>query len=459
MSDLHSIEAEASVIGTAMVDGDQIPALAGTLRPDDFYDQHHRMIWSGILNVARDGQPCDIVTMHEHFQATGQADELGGIGALAEMSRNVPATANAGIYAEIVADMAQRRRIAGALPYAASEASDRETPADEIITRIQGQLESMRRARPSQLLRAGEYLGDEFINPLDARWSGEQSAMGVPYGLKDLDDMTLGMKKGDLVVVGARPSMGKTGFMMNCLRPALESGIPVLVESLEMQRPALFNRLVAGIADIPIAALHDPHSHQDRMDEYFSRIPLPVTQIRDADLYVNHDTPRTISQIRAQVQEIHERHGHVGLVMIDYLGKIQVEGDYGSRHDREIGEVVTGAKQIAKDFDCPVVLLSQLNRGVEQRTNKRPMMSDLKDSSAIEQEADTILFLYRDEVYNPDNPDSKGLAEIIIAKQREGSVGTVHCVSRLSHARFENLAPKSITAISAGAQHNDDPFD
>lgn len=451
MNQLCSLEAEQSIIGAAMLDGELVTTLAEIVRPVDMYTAAHRAIWGAVINLAKQGKPADVVTLSEHLEANGQLDELGGMSALAEMVRNTPASSNATVYADIVADLAQRRRLLGTLPEAERRIADRHTPTAELITHLQSQLEGLRRQEQSQLLRAAEYLSDDFLTPLDQRFSGEAEAMGLSYGLKDLDDATLGMKPTELIVVGGRPSMGKSGFMMNTLRTALEAEKPVLIESLEMKRPALFLRLLAGMSNVPLAFLQDPRNNNDFQDEYFARLSYPVTVVNQANLYINHDTPRTISQVRAQTKEIYDRHGEVGLVMIDYLGKVKVEGDH-KRHDLGIEEVVAGAKQIAKEFNCPVMLLSQLNRQLEQRPNKRPNMGDLKDSSAIEQEADTILFLYRDEVYHPDNADNKGIAEIIIGKQREGRTDTVFVASRLSHARFEDLVKDEVARMREAGQ-------
>lgn len=436
---LFNFDAEASVVGAAFLQPDLIAELSEIVRPDDLYHYEHRVVWGALINVAKKGGETDVVTVSEHLDATGQLDEIGGMTALTEMIRNTPSASNATAYAEIVADLSQRRRLVAMMPQTEATFAERDKDTDTLISEAVNRLEAMRRDRKSDLQRAAEYLGPQFIDPLDRRANGDEEAMGLPYGLKDLDEATLGMKPDELVVVGGRPSMGKTAFMMNCLRSALGTKKPVLVESLEMKRPALFNRLIASIGDIPLAAIADPKNND--IDAYWSRMSFPIMQVRDSDLYINDETPRTISQIRAQAKAIYDTHGSIGLVMIDYLGKVRVEGDYGSRHDRAIEEVVAGAKNIAKEFGCPVMLLSQLNRQLEQRPNKRPHMGDLKDSSAIEQEADTILFLYRDEVYNKDNPDNKGLVEIIIGKQREGRTDTIHAVSRLANARFEDLAP------------------
>ncbi|RUR26819.1 replicative DNA helicase [Vreelandella andesensis] len=437
---LFSFDAEASVIGSAFIEPDLIAELADIVKTDDLYHYEHRVVWGALINTAKQGGSTDIVTISEYLESIGVLDDIGGMAALAEMTRNTPSANNAKAYAEIVADLAQRRRLADLMPETEATFADRQSDTDTLITQAVSRLEAMRRSRKNQLLRAADYLGEQFVDPLDRRANGDEDAMGLPYGLKELDEATLGMKDNELVIVGGRPSMGKTAFMMNCLRAALNTHAPVLVESLEMKRPALFNRLIASIGDIPLAVLYDPRNND--IDAYWSRLSFPVVQVKESNLYINDETPRTISQIRAQAKEIYDRHGRIGLVMIDYLGKVRIEGDYGSRHDRAIEEVVAGAKSIAKEFSCPVMLLSQLNRKLEDRPNKRPNMGDLKDSSAIEQEADTILFLYRDEVYHPDNPDSKGIAEIIIGKQREGRTDTIHVASRLANARFEDLAPR-----------------
>lgn len=439
---LYSFDAEASVIGSAFIEPDLIAEMAEVVKPEDLHYHEHRVVWGALINSAKKGDGTDIVTISEHLEASGLLDAIGGMSALGQMTVNTPSASNAMAYAEIVADLAQRRRLIGLMPEMEAGFEDRQAETDTLINQTINRLEAMRRGRKNELLRAADYLGDEFIDPLDRRHNGEEEAFGLSYGLKDLDGVTMGMKPNELVIVGGRPSMGKTAFMMNCLRAALNTNKPILVESLEMKRPALFNRLIAGIGDIPLSAIMDPKG--SAMDEHWPRFSFPITQINESDLYINDATPRTISQIRAQAKAIYDKHGSVGLVMIDYLGKVKIEGDYGSRHDRAIEEVVAGAKNIAKEFGCPVMLLSQLNRKLEERPNKRPNMGDLKDSSAIEQEADTILFLYRDEVYHPDNPDNKGLAEIIVAKQREGRTETVHVVSRLANARFEDLAPKSM---------------
>lgn len=439
---LYSFDAEASVIGSAFLEPELISELAEVVRPDDLYHYEHRVVWGALINSAKKGEGTDLVTISEHLESAELLDAIGGMSALAQMTVNTPKSSNAMAYADIVADLAQRRRLIGTMPELEASFADRQAETDSLISQTINRLEAMRRGRKNQLLRAADYLKDEFLDPLDRRYSGQEEAFGVSYGLKGLDDVTMGMKSNELVIVGARPSMGKTAFMMNCLRSALNTNKPILIESLEMKRPALLDRLMAGIGDIPLNAIRDPKNCME--DEHWPRLSFPVSQINSADLYISDESPRTIAQIRSQAKAIHDQHGSVGLVMIDYLGKVKVEGDYGLRHDRAIEEVVAGAKNIAKEFSCPVMLLSQLNRKLEDRPNKRPNMGDLKDSSAIEQEADTILFLYRDEVYNKDNPDNKGLAEIIVAKQREGRTETVHVVSRLANARFEDLSPKSM---------------
>lgn len=436
---LYSMEAESSVIGAVMLDADCAPQLFDMLRPEDFYDLTHRALWGAMMALAAKGHPLDVVTVSEHMEATGRSEETGGIAALADMARNTPGSANAHSYASIVADMASRRQVVTLLPGLDDRARDRSTPLDQLISEAQAQLGGViRTADNEDIGPVGQYLGAELIDPLDRRWNGEEDAQGVTLGLRELDKATLGAKPGDLVIIGARPSMGKTAMMLNIIRQACcEGDVPTFCASMEMKRSALLVRLSAAMADIPINAIRDPKNHM--RDDYWDRMAYPVNKLASAPLVIDERGGRSIRQIRQEVEKVRDRYGRVGLVCIDYLSKVKVEGNYGQRHDRAIEEVVTGAKAIARDFDCPVVLLSQLNRSLESRPNKRPMMSDLKDSSAIEQEADMIAFLYRDEVYN-EQSEAKGIAEIIIGKQREGQTKTVFAASRLAYGRFDDLA-------------------
>jgi replicative DNA helicase len=781
---LYSHDAETALIGSVMLNNAVVPDVAAVVRPEDFAITSHRAVWSAIVTLVRRDQAADIVTVSESLEHAGVLEEVGGLAALADYARTVPNADHAMTYANVVADLAQRRAIAETVLELEELARSRETPLHEVVSTSKAKIDACLRAGANTLEIAGASLGP-VIDRLDRRFNGEEQAMGLTTGIGDLDRAIMGLRRG-LTVVGARPSMGKaqpldarvlarhgwvrmgdvrvgdelasvdgkpsfvtgvypqgrkaiyrvtlsdgrstracgehlwrvnyrdwqtprvvstekliemlgkaryrnrlwvdayqgdhgsdedlplppwvvgamiangnttastprisTGDRENvdklldlmggavsatfdgrstyslpstagknrlaeklkeiglwgslsfekriptsyleasrqdrlallaglidndgwvetfgavlystsspglaedvrylvrslggvcniatktpryrnaegdkvdgrehytcsiclpCYRGAItlerkarrvienKKGrqkrlnvasveyvgdeeaqciavshpdhlyvtddfivthntsflvtiagaavsrigpdfkpipTPVYMGSLEMPKDAILERLLANVGNLPIQAIKDPAGHM--RDEHWPRLTHAVNLLKDAPLYIDDRPAQTVSHVRARVKEIHDRHGHVGLVMIDYLQKMRAEGDYGARHDRAIGEIVEGLNAVGKEFDCPVVLLSQLNRALEQRPNKRPMMSDLKESSVIEQEADVILFLYRDEVYDPDTAD-KGIAEIGVAKNREGSVTTVRVAANLSHAKFAALA-------------------
>jgi len=439
----YSYDAEVALIGSAMLDNAVIPDVAAIVRPDDFGSGQHRSIWGAIASLTRRQQAADIVTVSEHLEAAGILEEVGGLDHLAECARTVPNADHAMTYAKVVADLAQRRALLEVTMSMEEAVRDRERPLHEVVQALQSRAEGCLRAGSDTLEPIGKSLG-AVIDRIDRRFNGEEQAMGLPTGISDLDRAIMGLRRG-LNVVGARPSMGKTTFLVT-LAGAILSRVdgdnkpiqtPIFMGSLEMPADAILERLIANLGNLPIMAIKDPAQHI--RDDHWPRMTHAVNLLKDAPLYVDDKPGQTVGYVRARVKEIHDRHGHVGMVMVDYLQKMRAEGDYGARHDRAIGEIVEGLNDIGKEYDCPVVLLSQLNRALEQRTNKRPIMSDLKESSVIEQEADVILFLYRDEVYNPDTPD-KGIAEILVAKNREGMVGPVLAAANMAHAKFAPLA-------------------
>lgn len=440
---LYSHDAETALIGSAMLNNAVVPDVAAAVRPDDFAITSHRAVWSAIVTLVRRGQAADLVTVSESLEHAGVLEEVGGLAALTDYARTVPNADHAMTYANVVADLAQRRAIAEAVLELEELARSRETPLHEVVSASKARIDACLRAGAESLEIAGAGLG-QVIDRLDRRFNGEEQAMGLTTGIGDLDRAIMGLRRG-LTVVGARPSMGKTSFLVTIAGAALSRigpdfqpiPTPVYMGSLEMPADAILERLLANVGNLPIQAIKDPAGHM--RDEHWPRLTHAVNLIKDAPLYIDDRPAQTVSHVRARVKEIHERHGRVGLVMIDYLQKMRAEGDYGARHDRAIGEIVEGLNAIGKEFDCPVVLLSQLNRALEQRPNKRPVMADLKESSVIEQEADVILFLYRDEVYDPDTAD-KGIAEIGVAKNREGEVTIVRVAAHLANARFAALA-------------------
>lgn len=435
--ELFSYDAEASLVGAALLDNRVIADAAERVSPEDMQEPAHRLLWAAIVTLAAKGSEVDAVTLYEHLEAAGQGHEVGGLDGIAELVRQTPSAENALAYAGIIAGLAQRRAIIAVALEIETWARQRERPLPEIVDVGRARLEGCLRAEHERLPSAKHAL-PEVMSHLDARYNGDEATMGITTGIQALDAMILGLQPG-LIIIGARPSMGKSAFMVQCMTNAGQAGLPVLCASMEMRIPALMERMICNIGDLPIAVFKDPQNQLK--DEHWPRITCGVNALQQAPIYIDDRPGQTLAHLRARARELYETHGRVGLICIDYVQKMKSSGDYGLRHDRAMEEIIVGLNDLGKVYGCPVLVLAQLNRQVEQRPDKRPIMSDLKESSAFEQEADIIGFLYRHEVYCPDDVDARGLAEIIIAKQREGIIGTVRSVARLDRGRFDNLAP------------------
>lgn len=431
---LYNVDSEQSLVGAAMIDNAVMTTVAMTVQPEDFTVPELRAAWGAMINLAAKHQPCDIVTVTERLEAHGQLGD-SDFSYLAEIVRNTPSATNARAYAEAVADLAQRRKMLGVLNNLGETLYDRSQELPAILSQAQRYMESVRRDTGGSVSLAPVSAAlPAMIDRIDRRFNGLEQAMGRTTGLSDLDDRMMGLCPG-LHILGARPSMGKTAAMLSWAAADLRE--PSLIESLEMPEDRLIERLMAMLGNMPLRALKDPRKY---MDEYWPSLTCAVNTLKDAPLYIDAKSGATVEHIRRQAMEIADRHGKIGFIGVDYLQKVPARGDYGMRYDRAIGEVAEDLKKLGDELKCPVVALSQLNRALEQRPNKRPVMSDLKESSVLEQEAETITFIYRDEVYNPDNPDNKGLVEFISAKNRDGETGTTYAVARLDRGRFENLA-------------------
>jgi len=436
----HSIEAEQAVLGGLLLDNNAFDRVADVLREHDFYRHDHRLIWKQIAMLISRGQPADVVTVFESMQTAGKADEVGGLVYLNALAQETPSAANIRRYAEIVRDRATLRRLISTSDDISTSAlnpqgKDTRQLLDEAESKIFQISEEGSRGQagfqqlPNLLAKVVERI-DELYNQ-----DNPNDVTGVPTGFADLDRMTSGMQPGDLVVVAGRPSMGKTALSMNIGEyVAVEQGLPVAVFSMEMGATQLAMRMVCSVGRLDQQRLRTGRLN----DDDWPRLTNAMQKMQETQLFIDETPALNALELRARARRLSRQCGRLGLIIIDYI-QLMAGSSTGENRATEISEISRGLKALAKELDCPVIALSQLNRSLEQRPNKRPVMSDLRESGAIEQDADIILFIYRDEVYNPDSTD-KGTAEIIIAKQRNGPIGTVRLTFVGQYTKFENFA-------------------
>jgi replicative DNA helicase len=435
----HSIEAEQSVLGGLMLENNKLDAVLEVLSEQDFYRQDHRVIFRMMVNLQEAAQPLDVITLSEELHKHDQLDRIGGLGYLVEMANNTPSAANIVAYAKIVRERSTLRQlIDAAQEISKSSMNPAGLDSDDLLQLAEKRVAEIAEDRPKEggLVGVNDLL-KATVQKIDELFRSGSDVTGVPAGLTDLDQRTSGWQPGELIILAARPSMGKTALALNFVESALFSQPkPVLVFSMEMPSNAMVMRMMSSVGRIDQTKMRNGKL----TEEDWPKLSSAVAKLKDKLLFID-DTPGLNPQeLRARIRRITREHGNPGLVMVDYLQLMTVAGASEGR-TQEISEISRSLKAIAKEFDCPMIALSQLNRGVEQRPNKRPMNSDLRESGAIEQDADVILFIYRDEYYNEDSPD-KGIAELIIGKQRNGEIGTCRAAFIGKYTRFDNLAPE-----------------
>lgn len=424
----QSVESEQAVIGALLFDNDALDRI-GDLKTEHFYRGDHRAIFGEIVKLIGANRPADVFTV---FESLGErASDLGGMQYLDQLARNVPGSANIARYAEIVRDRAMKRGLSSLGSMLQDMAFNPDgASAAELTERAYAQLEAFSASDDRDEMVGIESAMTEYIELLDRQHEGQ--IIATPTGFTALDDkLDGGMNGGDLIIVGARPAMGKTAFAMGIGRNVAE-GKAVGVFSMEMPRKQLMRRLVSSLGGIPMGILGDPR----RMaDEHWAKLTHAMQRAKDLQFFIDDRPARTLGDIRARCRTLKRKHG-LGLVVVDYLGLMG--GGEGDNRTQQVGANSRGLKVLAKELDVPVIVLSQLNRGLESRPNKRPMMSDLRDSGEIEQDADTVIFLYRDEVYHPDTMD-KGVCEVIVAKQRNGETGHIALGYQGMFTRFTDM--------------------
>lgn len=438
----HSIEAEQSVIGGLLLENEALDKVADILSAEDFYQHDHKTIYQHIARLIERNRPADIVTVAESLENTAELSGVGGIAYLGSLAQNTPTAANIRRYAEIVRERAiMRKLVTVGSDIAGSAFNPNGRDAQQLLDEAEAKIFQIAESgnKSSEGFQDIKELLPQVAEKIDELFSREDQSevTGIPTGFADLDKMTSGLHGGDLIIVAGRPSMGKTAFSINMAENvALDTGLPVAVFSMEMGATQLATRMIGSVGRL------DQHRMRTGRleDEDWEKLTTALGKLNEAPIFIDEGAGLSSFDVRARARRLHRQTGKLGLIVVDYLQLMAAPaGTRSENRATEISEISRSLKALAKELDVPVVALSQLNRGLEQRPDKRPVMSDLRESGAIEQDADLILFIYRDEVYNPDSAD-KGTAEIIIGKQRNGPIGRVRLTFIGQHTRFEDFA-------------------
>lgn len=434
----HSIEAEQAVIGGLMLENSHWDSVAERISEQDFYSQHHRRIFAEMHELVAKNTPIDLITLSERLEAKSLLNEIGGFAYLAELSKNTPSATNVIAYADIIRQRAVLRELisvaneiadAGYSPQG-RDSSDLLDYAETKVFKI-----AEDRANKNEGPKSVDQVLEETVSRIEQLFQQPHNGVtGVSTGFKDLDKKTAGLQSGDLIIVAARPSMGKTTFAMNlCENAAMVEEKPVLIFSLEMPAEQIMIRMLASLSHVDQTKIRTGQLD----DEDWARISSTMGLLLEKkNMFIDDSSGLTPIDVRSRARRLYREHGGLSMIMIDYLQLMRVPSINENRH-LEIAEISRSLKALAKELHVPVVALSQLNRSLEQRADKRPMNSDLRESGSIEQDADVIMFIYRDEVYN-ENSDAKGIAEIILGKQRNGPIGKIRLFFQGQWSRFDN---------------------
>lgn len=436
----HSIEAESSVLGGLLLDNSAWDRVGDLLSDRDFYRYEHRMVFSAIGILINASKPADVITVFEQLQNQGKAEEVGGLAYLNSLAQYVPSAGNIRRYAEIVRERSILRKLVSASDEISTNAfNPKGRPVAAILDEAEQKIFNIGEegARTKQGFQAMDSLVVALLDRVQEMADNPNDVTGVPTGFYDLDRMTAGFQAGDLIVLAARPSMGKTALAINIAEHvALNEGLPVAVFSMEMGAAQLAVRIVGSIGRID-----QGHLRTGKLtDEEWPRLTEAIEKLRTISLHIDETAGLTSSELRANARRLSRQCGKLGLIVVDYLQLMSGSTSDGENRATELGEISRGLKMLAKELQCPVIALSQLNRSVETRPDKRPMMSDLRESGAIEQDADIIMFIYRDEYYTKDACKEPGVAEVIIAKQRNGPTGVVKLTFLKNITKFESMA-------------------
>ena len=433
----HHLEAEQSVLGSVLVDNAVLERLEGLIQADAFYKLGHQKIWRAMERLAAAGEPIDLVTLSEELKRAGELDEVGGYTYLVGLAEQTPTAAYAEHYARIVAEKAALRRLIAAAGEVMRLAYDEAGSLEEILDKAGQKILEVQRDGSRRDFAAMNELVHQTFEHIHRLYENQGAPTGVRTGFRELDRMIGGLEPGSLTIIAARPSMGKTSLALTIAQhAALKENVPVGIFSLEMPAIQLVTRIITAEARIDMNRLR-----QGQLSERdFQRLVDVAGRISEAPIYIDDTPDLTLLELRARARRLAAQY-QLGLIVVDYLQLMS--GAAGSvkseNRQQEIAAISRGLKGLARELEVPVVALSQLSRAVESRPNKRPMLSDLRESGSIEQDADLVLFIYRDEYYNP-HSEKAGIAEIIVGKQRNGPTGTVELQFHAAHVRFNDLA-------------------
>ena len=429
-----SMQAEQAILGSLMMDNYTMSIIADKIGEDDFYHSSHRTLFRVIKKLSDESKPFDIVTMSDELKLLGELDNVGGLSYLIMIHEDTPTAANIGAYAEILIKKSLRRNVKRSIAGIDSLTMDLSVENDELMEKIDVAVGKLTAGRSDNI----EIVGIKpalaaMVERIERRYENGAVMTGIPSGLTDLDEITNGFQPKDLIIVAGRPAMGKSTVMMRLVESAALHGKNdnVVIFSIEMPESALTERMAAAISKIELNKIKTGKFE----DSDWPRLTSAITMMSVAKIHYCDSSSISIAGMRSVIRKIEREHGKIALVAVDYL---QLVDEKGENETLKIGKISTGLKKIAKDFNTPVIALSQLNRGLESRADKRPVMSDLRQSGAIEQDADLVIMLYRDEVYNKDTED-KGIMELIVTKHRNGSIGTVRAYYEGKYTRVDNL--------------------
>ncbi|MBT0311442.1 replicative DNA helicase [Morganella morganii] len=439
----HSLEAEQSVLGGLMLDNERWDNVSERVTVEDFFSRPHRTIFSQMQRLLEQGRPIDLITLSEALETGGELENVGGFAYLAELSKNTPSAANINAYADIVRERAVIRDMISVANEIADAGYDPQgRSSEDLLDLAESRVFQIaeNRANKDEGPKGIEAILEETVEKIEKLYAQPHDGVtGVSSGYQDLDKKTAGLQPSDLIIVAARPSMGKTTFAMNlCENAAMTEEKPVLIFSLEMPGNQIMMRMLASLSRVDQTRIRTGQLD----DEDWARISSTMgILLEKRNMYIDDSSGLTPTEVRSRARRIFREHGGLSLIMIDYLQLMRVPSLSDNR-TLEIAEISRSLKALAKELQVPVVALSQLNRSLEQRADKRPVNSDLRESGSIEQDADLIMFIYRDEVYH-ESSDLKGVAEIIIGKQRNGPIGTVRLTFNGQWSRFDNYAGPS----------------